>query len=192
MDQKREPKPLPLDAWDQSLESIIKDMGGRPLNIHSLMAHNPMLLKAWWQFRNYSVTGGSLGTRLCELTILRVAVHMGAWYEWGSHVERSIAAGLTMSEINRVKIGSDDPLWEPNEAILLKAIDELINNHAISKSTENTLRDYYSIAQILDLISLHGLYVTLGCMINTWGLELDAHVQEKLPADVTQESFEGS
>lgn len=189
MDQKQKPEPLALNAWDQSLETVIKDMGDRPLNIHSLMAHNPNLLRAWWQFRNYSVTGGSLGTRLGELTILRVAVHMGSWYEWGSHVERSLSAGLTMAEIDRIKIGAGDPAWAPSEAILLKAIDELISDHAISNSTESTLRGHYSIAQILDLISLHGQYVTLGCMINTWGLELDAHVQEKLPADVTKDSF---
>ena len=91
--------PLQVADWDSSLSSIIDEMNGEPLNVHKLMANNPALLKAWWNFRNYSITGGALGTRLGELVILRVAVHMRAWYEWASHVERSIARGLSMDEI---------------------------------------------------------------------------------------------
>ena len=182
--------PLPLDQWDASLSSIIDDMNGKPINVHSLMAHNPALLKAWWNFRNYSVKGGALGKRRGELVILRVAVHMKSWYEWGSHVERSIRCGLTIEEIELVKQGGDAFKRNPAESALLYAIDELIENHGLSKSSQAALREYYSVAQIMDIIAIHGMYVILGCMINTWGLELDAHIKNKLPESVTKESFE--
>ena len=39
-------------------------------------------------------------------------------------------------------------------------------------------------------MAIHGMYVILGCMVNTWGLELDAHVQDKLPEGITKEAFE--
>ena len=42
----------------------------------------------------------------------------------------------------------------------------------------------------MDIISIHGMYVILGCMINTWGLEVDPHVLEKLPEGITQDAFE--
>jgi hypothetical protein len=42
----------------------------------------------------------------------------------------------------------------------------------------------------MDLIAIQGMYVTLGGMINTWGLELDEHVLEKLPESVSKEQFE--
>ena len=183
-------KPLPASDWDASLSHIIDDMNGRPLNVHGLMANHPDLLKAWWSFRNYSVNGGELGKRKGELVILRVAVHMKAWYEWGSHVERALACGLTLEEIERVKLGADAPEWEANEAALLKAVDELIANHGLSPQTHAELREHYSIRQVMDLIAIQGLYVILGCMINTWGLTLDAHVQEQLPEETTRERFE--
>ena len=41
----------------------------------------------------------------------------------------------------------------------------------------------------MDVIAIHGMYVTLACMINTWGLELDAHVRERLPESMTRENF---
>ena len=52
------------------------------------------------------------------------------------------------------------------------------------------LGQYYSTVQIMDIISIHGMYVILGCMINTWGLEVDPHVLEKLPDGITQDDFE--
>jgi 4-carboxymuconolactone decarboxylase len=165
-------------------------MNGRPINVHGLMAHNPELLKAWWSFRNYSVNGGALGKRKGALVILRVAVHTKAWYEWGSHVERSLACGLTMDEIDRVKVLSGSNGWEPSEAILLRAVDELIAAHGLSQDTHIALCEHYSIQQVMDIMAIHGMYVILACMVNTWGLELDSHVQDKLPDGLTKEAFE--
>ena len=183
-------KPLPITDWDEELSHIIEDMNGRPINVHALMAHNPALLKAWWDFRNYSVTGGTLGKRLGELVILRVGYRMKSWYEWASHVERGLACGLTMDEIERVKQGGDDNAWAPEEACLLQAVDALIDNHKLSQDLLAELGQHYSTAQIMDIISIHGMYVILGCMINTWGLEVDPHVLERLPEGITQDVFE--
>jgi len=182
--------PVPVAQWDNSLSSIVDDMKGRPINVHKLMAHNPALLKAWWNFRNYSVAGGALGKRKGELVILRVAVHLKAWYEWGSHIERSLSCGLSLEEIERVKIGGKAVGWENSESLLLLAVDELIVNRALSSGTHTSLREHYSVAQVMDIMAIHGMYIILGCMINTWGLELDAHVQDKLPEGITKESFE--
>ena len=182
--------PLPVSDWDDSLSHVIEDMQGQPLNVHSLMANHPELLKAWWDFRNYSVVGGDLGKRRGELVILRVAIHMKSWYEWGSHVERALVCGLTLEEIERVKQTAQAPGWAPDDMLLLKAVDELITNHAIAPGTLAELYQHYSPKQVMDLIAIQGMYVTLGGMINTWGLELDKQVLETLPESVTKEQFE--
>ncbi len=191
MDDQLKLSPLPTSEWDQSLCAILEQMQGRPLNVHSLMANHPELLSAWWNFRNYSISGGALGRRKGELVILRVAVQVKAWYEWASHVERSLACGLSLEEIERVQLDPSSQDWHDSEAILLKAVDELIANHVLSLQTHSQLREHYSVKQIMDIMAIHGMYLILGCMINTWGLELDPRVQEKLPATVTQEKFEG-
>jgi len=33
------------------------------------------------------------------------------------------------------------------------------------------------------------MYVTLACIINTWGLELDDHIQTKLPDGISESAF---
>lgn len=182
--------PLPTDQWNPALRDIVDDMGGQPINVHKLMAHHPNLLRAWWNFRNHSVSGGALGSRFGELVILRVAVHMRAWYEWASHVDRSLACGLSLEEIERVKQGATASGWTEQEQAILQAVDELIDNHAISPTTLGLLQQHCSLQQVFDLIAIQGMYVILGGMINSFGLELDEAVQQRLPESVGQSAFQ--
>ena len=183
-------QPLPLQEWDESLSGVLDDMNGQPLNVHGLMANHPHLLSAWWNYRNYSVNGGDLAQRDRELVILRVAFRTGAWYEWASHVDRGQQAGLSLDEIDRVANGPGAPDWSDKEAALLTAVDELINEHAITAATQKNLSGHFSANQVMDVIAIHGMYVTLGCMINTWGLELDDRVVQRLPDNISRASFE--
>lgn len=183
-------EPLPTDQWDPALRDIVDDMRGQPINVHKLMAHHPDLLRAWWSFRNHSVSGGALGSRLGELVILRVAVHMRAWYEWASHVDRALACGLSLEEIERVKRGAVAAGWAEQEQLILQAVDELIAAHAISPDTLNLLLRHCNVQQVFDLIAIQGMYVILGGMINSFGLELDEAVQQRLPESVEQSAFQ--
>ncbi len=179
-----------VSDWDPCLTPIADDMQGAPINVHKLMAHNPALLKAWWSFRNHSVNGGSLGSRSGELVILRVAVHLSAWYEWGSHVDRALRCGLSLIEIEAVLDRSIGPEWATPDAALLCAVDDLIQTHQISQPTLAKLETHFDTAQIMDVIAIHGMYVILGCMIKTWGLPLDDAVQERISGLSSEAAFE--
>ena len=183
-------QPLPLQEWDESLSAVLDDMNGQPLNVHSLMANHPQLLNAWWNYQNYSVNGGDLAQRDPELVILRVAFHTGTWYEWASHVDRGQQAGLLLDEIGRVADGPSAPDWSEKETALLTAVDELVSNRAITAATQENLSGHFSANQIMDIIAIHGMYITLGCMINTWGLELDDRVEQRLPDNISRARFE--
>ena len=180
-------EPLPLHEWENSLQHIIDDMGGRPLNFHALMANHPAALDAWWNLRNYLVNGGDLEQRSCELVILRVAVHMRSWYEWASHVVRGLDSGLTPSEIESVLTGEGD--WGNADAILLDAVDEISQNNALGAATRDRLAGHYTDRQVMDVMLLYGMYRTIGCMIATWGLDLDEHVSARLPEGTSEDNF---
>ena len=182
-------KPLPPDEWDPSLQHVIDDMNGQPLHVHCLLANHPLLLKAWWNYRLYSVRGGDLQQRECELVILRVAVHVKAWYEWAAHVDRGLAAGLSLDEIYRVAEGPAAAEWNRQDSILLQSVDQLVLNRGIDAATRTGLKDFFSEKQIMDIVSLQGMYVTIACLIGTWGIELEECIAEHLPDEVTEESF---
>jgi alkylhydroperoxidase family enzyme len=165
-------------------------MNGAPLNVHRLMAHSPDLLQAWWDFRNYSVNGGSLGQHLAELVILRVGVHLGAWYEWASHVDRAVRIGIEPRTISEVL--NSNPDLPRKEALVLKTVDELMADHRIQGSTRVELEDHFETAQLMDLIAIQGMYVILGGFIHTWGLDLDDAVASRVATHTNQAEFEAA
>ena len=181
-------EPLADTDWPPRLASVIADMGGRPLNVHKLMANNPALLEAWWPLRNHGVRGGTLSARQRELIILRVAVHMRCWYEWASHVERGQAAGLGLEEIERVRSDPAGAAWRPEERLLLELVDECIEARGIGPASLAVADGAFTAEQLLDLMAIVGMYVTLAMMINTWGLALDPFLV--LPAGLAEETWQ--
>ncbi len=180
---------LPPSEWHPSLQHIVDDMQGEPLNIHCLLANHPALLNAWWNYRKYTVHGGALESRETEIVILRVAVQLRAWYEWAAHVERGLAAGLTLAEIERVAAGPAAKGWHASDAVLLAAVDALVAQHGIPEALRVELQQHFSDHQIMDIISIQGMYVTIACMIGTWDIPIEDGLTQRLPPTVTQESF---
>lgn len=172
--------PLPPGDWPSSLDDILADMKGRPLNVHGLIAHHPELLEAWWRFRNHTVKGGALADRERELVILAVARHLRNDYEWRSHVDRGLAAGLTAGEINQIRAGTGD--WAGRDALLLESVHGLLTEHAIPDACLGRMRPFFSPDQIMDVIFIHGAYVILGCLLNTFDVPLDDDVAARLRA----------
>jgi alkylhydroperoxidase/carboxymuconolactone decarboxylase family protein YurZ len=140
------------------------------------MANNPELLLAWWNFRNHVVGGGKLQQRHRELIILRVAVHMKCWYEWASHVDRGLQSGLSLDEIECVRFGRIASCWNQGDELVLRATDEFFDKQEITPETRIAMRACFTPAELMDLIAICGAYVTLGAMINTWGIELDEFI----------------
>ncbi len=183
-------KPLPPNDWDPSLQYIIDEMQGRPINLHRLLANHPALLKAWWAYRMYAVHGGSLELRETEILILRVAVHMQAWYEWAAHVDRGLAAGLTLDEIERIAQGPAAKGWHAADRALLTAVDSLIGDRCLPEAVRDELEQHFSDHQIMDVIAIQGMYVTIACMIGTWDIPIEDELADRLPESVTPASFQ--
>ena len=189
MINKKDGKLIETENWDSSLNFIIEEMNGSPLNVHKLLAKHPKLLKAWWNFRNYSVEGGDLGRRQGELVILRVASYLKVWYEWSSHADRSLKVGISLEEIHKVNKTLDPNDWSDKEFSLLNSVDQLIENKRLSKHQYKKLSNHFSDQQIMDVVAIHGMYLILACMINIWELDLEPEIAERLPKSINQDSF---
>ena len=126
------PEPIPPNSWPEELSGVLEDMQGNPINVHRLMANNPVLLNAWWPFRNHSVNGGTLGRRKAELLILRVAVQTQSWYEWACHVDRALKIGIEIEHIFALLKPVSEASWAEEDRALILAVDELTANHQIN------------------------------------------------------------
>jgi len=151
---------------------------GRPkgANILGTLAHHPELARAFFTLNGHLLRATTLTERQRELLILRVAAVRGFAYEWAQHLPMARDAGLTDAEIAWVAWGPDAPVWSAGEAALLRSVDELIADGVIGEATWATLAAEFDTRQILDAIFTVGAYETLGWMINSLGVELDADI----------------
>lgn len=167
--------PLTQAEWDNETREILKDLqrDGQVYNIFSTLARHPKLLKRWLVFGNHILAKSSLPPREREIVILRMGWLCRAEYEWGHHVAIGKQAGLTAQEIQRISAGPDAPGWEPFEALLLRAVDELHANCRVSDSTWKALAERYTTQQILDLLFTAGQYRLVSMVLNSVGVQLE-------------------
>jgi len=169
--------PLPIEEWDPELP-VLRGADGEVLNIFGTLARHPKLLKRWLVFGNHILGKSTLTAHDRELLILRAGWRCRAPYEWGQHVAIARAAGVTDEEIERVAKGPDDPAWDPFDAALLRAVDELHDDACISLDTYRVLSERYDDQQMLDTVFTVGQYHLVSMALNTFRVERDDGVTD--------------
>lgn len=183
LDRPRIP-PLPQAEWDGETRELMAGLerDGRVLNIFATLARHPGLLRRWLVFATHVLSKSTLPARERELAILRMGWLCRAEYEWGHHVDMGQQAGLSAAEVKRVAQGPDAPGWDPFEAVLLRAADELHADSFLSDSTWRALAERYSVQQLLDLIFTAGQYKLVCMALNSIGVQLEEGY-ERLPSE---------
>src|SRR6478735_5319519 len=122
--------PLPAEEWDDETRAILGP--AQPINIFGTLARHPKLMKRWMVFGNHVLAKSTLSARDRELLILRTGWNCRAPYEWGQHVAIARRIGITDDDVARIATGPDAEGWDPFEATLLRAADELHTNTDLS------------------------------------------------------------
>ena len=176
--------PIPYDEWDlDALADGAPGMKPPPVNVLGLFAHHPDLARAFLAY-NRHLTGRSstVDGRTRELVVLRVAWRRRCRYEWVQH--RSIAkrAGVTDEEILQLRgavgsagagLGADAGAGTGTLPLLIKAVDELLDDSGLSDQTYRALAASFDERQLMDLVFTIGTYALLAMAFNSFGLELD-------------------
>ena len=185
-------EPLPIKRWPPEMRDALAAMlppnprhprpvsENRPGSRNTLgaFAHHPALARAFLGFNGHILMGTTLTERHRELLVLRVAVRRRSAYLWAQHVFMANDAGISDEEIARVAFGPDAPFWDPAEASLLRAVDELVDEGAVGEGTWKTLASSLSEQQLLDVIFTVGAYETVAWMMRSLDLELDDDIPE--------------
>ena len=147
-------------------------VGGRDLNIFRVMMNHPDLTRRWTVFAGHVLRKQTLPLREREMLILRIGWLNQAEYEWAQHVEIAKRGGITEAEIERIKRGPAAG-WNPHEAALLQAADDLFENSAVSDETWAKLAAKFSTEQMMDAVFTVGQYNLVSWALNSFGVPLD-------------------
>lgn len=164
-----------MDASTRELLASV-DTGDSPAsNIFATLLHHPGLVRKWLPFGG-KLLAGKLPARDRELLILRTGWRCRAEYEWGQHALIGRAAGLTEDDLERVKSGPDAPDWDPFDATLLRAADELHDESCVSDSTWEALAARYDERQLIEVTMVVGQYHLVSFALNSLGVQREAGV----------------
>lgn len=171
-----------VDAFPSGRDFVLAhhhDRAGGARGTHGVgvLLRHPALAKAFLTFNNHVATASSLSKRVRELLILRTSWLRRSEYEFIQHVVLARRAGLSDAEIERVQRGPDAPGWEPLDADLVRAVDELLQHACIQDATWERLSAQLSRDQLMDVVFAVGCYEVLAFAFNTFGTQLEPGVE---------------
>jgi alkylhydroperoxidase family enzyme len=177
--------PRPFAEWDDDARSSLLPFLRRPELYLSgapdappmpvvleLFANHLPLSRSWLPFTEMLASDQStLDPVHRELAILRVSYRTRSGYEWRQHHRMGGDAGLTVEQLDAVPTGPAAEVWEPLERALLQAVDEMIDQFAISAATWESLAAHFEPSQLFELLFAIGGYLCLATVLNSIGLE---------------------
>src|SRR5687768_8271244 len=170
--------PLPPDEQDDQARELLAGAsapGSAASNIFTTLVRHPGLFRKWMPFGG-KLLAGKLSPRDRELLILRTGWRCRSPYEWGQHVLIARRAGITDAEIERVKEGPDAPEWDPFDATLIRAADELHDDHVLSDETWSSLAARYDERQLIEVPMVVGHYHLVAFTLNSLGVQREPGV----------------
>jgi alkylhydroperoxidase family enzyme len=175
-------------AFPHARDFVLKnyqDRTGAARGAHGVgvILQHPALAKAFLTFNNHVAIASSLSKRIRELSILRISWLRRSEYEFVQHVVLGRNAGLSDAEIERVQAGPEASGWDPIDADVLRAVDELYASARIQDRTWSRLSEHLSTMQLMDLVFVIGCYDTLAMVFKTFGVQLEPGVEPLSPAE---------
>ena len=178
--------PLPESEWSDAQRAIVARFGpgGRATNALRVYLRHPALAENILPFEQYISTASTLTPRHRELLILRTAWLCRSEYVWAQHVVRARAAGVTNAELTRIARGPDAPGWDPFEAVLLRAADELYVDSFVSDLTWTALTAKYGTREVMDAVFTVAEFTMIAGTVNSLGVPVDGGLPDRFPPGI--------
>jgi 4-carboxymuconolactone decarboxylase len=107
-----------------------------------------------------------LAPKLRELVILITARQWTAQFEWVSHYQHAIEAGLSPEIIKALAEGRRPKGMSDEEEIVYEFCDELYRNKSVSDTTYSRALAKFHEQGIIDVVSVNGYYTFLSMVVN--------------------------
>lgn len=163
------------DELPEKAADVLKQTKTPYLNLFGQFANHPNLMEKWLRFAAQILGKNTIKTREKEMIITRATWLAKTEYEHAGHSRNftAKAAGGTKEELDAIRKGPDDPLWNGKvDKTILTAVDEVTGkDKCLTDATYNALvAAGWTKEQIIDLIFTAGNYTMLAMFINSAGV----------------------
>src|SRR6476646_1913479 len=171
-----------LDDAQSALTTRFASLGLR--NAVATYVRYPALASAMLPYTEFLLVKSTLPPRDRELLWLRTAWLARSDYLWAQRAPAARRAGVTDVELARIALGPDAPGWEPFEAALLRAADELHVDAFVSDATWAALAARYDANQLTDLVYGVGEIALHAGFASTLRIEIEPELHDRLPSGI--------
>ena len=134
---------------------------------YNMMLRSPVMGERMFAMLDYLRFNTSVPRRLNEFAILIEARLWTSQLEWTAHYPLALKAGLAQAVADDLKVGKRPASMQPDEAAVYDILMELASDHVVSDATFKKARAIFSDQQIVDVITVSGVYITLAMLSNT-------------------------
>lgn len=167
-------EPLPPEQFTEEAQEIADNLraffGSRAKGVpktFATMFKHPGLYKGQMGLGLELNQNGKLPPREREMVILRTAWLVRSPMEWGEHVAYGKNLGLSVEEIERITQGSSAQGWNEHDRAVLRGVEELLGDYAVSDETWAVLAKSWDEPQLMELPGLVGSYTLTAMLYNT-------------------------
>lgn len=134
---------------------------------YNMMLRSPVMGQRMFSMLDYLRFNTSVPKRLNEFAILIQSRLWTSQVEWTAHYPLALKAGLPQAVADDLKVGKRPASMQPDEAAVYDLCMELAKDHFVTDATFKKAREVFSDQQIVDLITVSGIYDTLAALSNT-------------------------
>lgn len=133
--------------------------------------HNPQVADLFSQLNIHLLLTNTLPVRQRQIAIMRTAWICKATYMWSSHLNTSQRFGLETELFAPIKVGAHDPYFTEFEKAVIRATEELVENHEVGEANWQALMAEWTPAQMMDFLFTVGAYVTVAGVMRSCGVQ---------------------
>jgi 4-carboxymuconolactone decarboxylase len=178
--------PVPDSQWTEDQRALAAKFGdaGVPSNDLRTYLHHPVLAKNIMPFERYISNESTLPARHRELLILRTAWLCRSEYVWAHHAGVARKAGIGHDELVNIARGADARGWDPFEATLLRAADQLHASAFVDDATWSLLSAKYDTRGLMDAVFTVAEFTMVAGTVNSAGVQIEPGLKDRFPVDI--------
>lgn len=176
---------LPREEWDEAAREIFAywegeeaRQNGSRSNTMMVLANHPALAKTSLDLGRYFMLQSTLTARQIKLIILRVAHRYGSIYQWTHNSLGARQIGISDAEIDAIKAGPADPVWQSEDRLLLALVDATNAGGKIDDTLWHELTATFDKRQIMDLIHAAGYFTSVAWTLIALDVQLEPDFAE--------------
>ena len=173
---------LPIESADEVTAAVFDTFraeGRDPIALYRVLAHSPLLLRAYAGLARGLRYEAQTPRALRELMILRTAQLTGSEYEWAHHRAMAAANDVPEDKVRMLADWRSSTLYDERERAALRCVEE-IHDVALSDQAFAELERVMGAPSTVELVLLVAFYEAVARMIQALGLEVEPAYQQFL------------